>query len=97
MVVNDIGEINLDGRVLEGINVDRMVERSSGCICCSMSSQFGYALQEIVATTQAEFGSCCYAIRSSTGICHPGTAGSASAMSPCRKMTEFEEHLLCRT
>jgi G3E family GTPase len=54
VVVNDIGEINLDGRVLEGVNVDRMVELSNGCICCSIGYQFGAAIQEIVTTTQAE-------------------------------------------
>jgi cobalamin biosynthesis protein CobW len=54
VVVNDIGEINLDGRVLEGFNVDRMVELSNGCICCSISYQFGSAVQEIIDTTQAE-------------------------------------------
>lgn len=54
VVVNDIGAINLDGRILEGVNVDRMVELSNGCVCCSISYQFGYAIQEIVETTQAE-------------------------------------------
>src|SRR5262249_11857844 len=29
----------------------------------------------------------CYSKRSLTAICHPGTAGSASAMSPRRKIT----------
>lgn len=54
VVVNDIGEMNVDGRVLEGINVDRMVELSNGCICCSISYQFGVAMQEIIATTSPE-------------------------------------------
>ncbi len=54
VVVNDIGALNLDGRVLEGVNVDRMVELSNGCICCSISYQFGVAIQEIIETTQAE-------------------------------------------
>ncbi len=51
VVVNDIGTLNLDGRVLEGVNVDRMVELSNGCICCSISYQFGVAIQEIIETT----------------------------------------------
>lgn len=54
VVVNDIGDVNIDGRILEGVNVDRMVELSNGCICCSISSQFGYAMQEIVETTNPE-------------------------------------------
>jgi G3E family GTPase len=54
VVVNDIGEINLDGRILEGVNVDRMVELSNGCICCSISYRFGAAMQELIDTTQPE-------------------------------------------
>lgn len=54
VVVNDIGEVNLDGRVLAGINVDSMVELSNGCICCSVSYQFGAAIQEIIMTTGVE-------------------------------------------
>jgi G3E family GTPase len=54
VVVNDLGEVNLDGHILAGINVDRMVELSNGCICCSIGPQFAAALQEIVATVQPE-------------------------------------------
>jgi G3E family GTPase len=54
VVVNEIGDLNLDGRIIEGVNVDKMVELSNGCICCSISYQFGYAMQEIVETTKPE-------------------------------------------
>jgi G3E family GTPase len=54
VVVNEIGDFNLDGRVIEGTNVEKMVELSNGCICCSISYQFGYAMQEIVETTRPE-------------------------------------------
>jgi G3E family GTPase len=54
VVVNDLGEVNLDGPILAGINVDRMVELSNGCICCTIGPQFAAAMQEIVATVQPE-------------------------------------------
>jgi G3E family GTPase len=36
VIVNEIGEIGIDGQVVTGLNyVEKMVELSSGCICCS--------------------------------------------------------------
>jgi G3E family GTPase len=54
VVVNDLGEVNLDGHILAGINVDRMVELSNGCICCTIGPQFAAAMQEIAATVHPE-------------------------------------------
>jgi len=52
LIVNDFGEIGIDGVVLQGMNVDRMVELPSGCICCTIGSRFALAVQEIVETVQ---------------------------------------------
>jgi len=55
VVVNEIGEIGIDGRLIEGLDsVDQMVELTSGCICCSPGLQFGLAVQEILETTKPE-------------------------------------------
>jgi G3E family GTPase len=48
VVVNDLAEYDIDGRVLKGINVDRLVTLTNGCVCCSGIYQLGSALQEIV-------------------------------------------------
>lgn len=66
VVVNEIGDLHLDGRIIEGVNVDKMVELSNGCICCSISYQFGYAMQEIVETTHPEL-----IIIETTGVADP--------------------------
>ena len=50
VIVNDLAEYDIDGRVLKGINVDRMVTLNNGCVCCSGIYQLGSALQEIVQT-----------------------------------------------
>ena len=49
-VVNEIGEIGLDGRVLTGFaSVERVVELPSGCICCSIEdARFDLAVRELV-------------------------------------------------
>jgi len=55
VIVNEIGEIGIDGRLIEGLdNVDQMVELNSGCICCSPGLQFGLAVQEILDTVKPE-------------------------------------------
>lgn len=50
VIVNEIGEIGIDGAVLEGLrHVERMVELSNGCVCCSIDdAQFELAVDEIV-------------------------------------------------
>jgi G3E family GTPase len=52
VIVNELGDLNVDGPVLRGMNVDKMVELSSGCICCSGLYRLGSGLEEIVRTTQ---------------------------------------------
>ena len=41
-----MGKIGLDGALLSGLNVD-VVEMTSGCICCSIKTDFLRAVQEI--------------------------------------------------
>ena len=52
LIVNDFGDIGIDGVVLQGMNVDKMVELPSGCVCCTIGSRFALAVQEIVDTVQ---------------------------------------------
>jgi len=51
VIVNDMADLNVDGKVIKAMNVDKMVELTSGCICCSGVYQMGVALQEIIKTT----------------------------------------------
>ena len=48
VIVNDLADVNVDGPVLRGMNVDKMVELSSGCVCCSGLYRLGAGLEEIV-------------------------------------------------
>src|SRR3970040_1468617 len=52
VIVNEMADLGVDGQVLRGINVDKMVELSSGCICCSGFLQLGVAVQEIIDTVE---------------------------------------------
>jgi len=68
VVMNEIGEIGIDGKVITGLsNVEKMVELSSGCICCTIDDyRFDLAIQEIVDTVKPHV-----IIIESTGLADP--------------------------
>jgi cobalamin biosynthesis protein CobW len=68
LIVNEIGEIGIDGKVVTGLDyVEKMVELSSGCICCSIDEyRFDLAIQEIIETVKPHL-----IIIESTGLADP--------------------------
>jgi G3E family GTPase len=68
VVMNEIGEVGIDGRVVTGLSaVEKMVELSSGCICCQIDDyKFDLAIQEIVETAKPHL-----IIIESTGLADP--------------------------
>ncbi len=68
LVVNEIGDVGVDGTVVTGLNyVEKMVELSSGCICCSIDEyRFDLAIQEIIETLQPDL-----IVIESTGLADP--------------------------
>ena len=68
VIMNEIGEIGIDGKVVTGLsNVEKMVELSSGCICCSIDDyRFDLAIQEIVDTVRPHV-----IVIESTGLADP--------------------------
>jgi cobalamin biosynthesis protein CobW len=68
VIMNEIGEIGIDGKVVTGLSaVEKMVELSSGCICCSIDDyKFDLAIQEIIETTRPHL-----IVIESTGLADP--------------------------
>lgn len=68
LIVNEIGEVGIDGKVVTGLDyVEKMVELSSGCICCSIDEyRFDLAIQEIVDTVAPDL-----IVIESTGLADP--------------------------
>src|SRR2546427_360576 len=68
VIMNEIGEVGIDGKVVTGLaNVEKMVELTSGCICCSIDDyRFDLAIQEIVETARPHL-----VIIESTGLADP--------------------------
>jgi cobalamin biosynthesis protein CobW len=68
VIMNEIGDVGIDGRVVTGLSaVEKMVELSSGCICCTIDDyRFDLAVQEIIDTARPHL-----IIIESTGLADP--------------------------
>ncbi len=47
VIMNEFGEINIDGKIIKGKNVN-MIELMGGCVCCSLTGEFEAAIKEII-------------------------------------------------
>jgi G3E family GTPase len=66
IIVNEVGEVGVDGALLSGQNVD-MVELTSGCICCTIQTDFLRAVEEIRNRIDPDF-----LVVEATGVAQPG-------------------------
>jgi G3E family GTPase len=66
LIVNEVGNLGIDGTLLSGQNVD-MMEITSGCICCTLKSDFSKALQEIHDRVSPDI-----LVVEATGVAQPG-------------------------
>ncbi|MCU0493405.1 MAG: GTP-binding protein [Chloroflexaceae bacterium] len=66
LIVNEFGEVGFDGQAVEGLHVERMIELTSGCICCSVGTDFLLAVEEIIDTTQPDL-----IVVETTGLAEP--------------------------
>lgn len=69
VVVNEIGEIGIDGRVLTGFDyVENVVELASGCVCCSIDEyRFDLAVDELLRRLDPTL-----LVLETTGVADPG-------------------------
>jgi G3E family GTPase len=66
LIVNEVGNMGIDGTLLTGKNVD-MMEITSGCICCTLKTDFSRAIQEIHDRIKPDF-----LVVEATGVAQPG-------------------------
>lgn len=66
VIVNEIGQIGIDGTLLSGQDVD-VLELTSGCICCTIKTDFFKAVQEIHRRFNPS-----YLVVETTGVAQPG-------------------------
>ncbi len=73
VIVNEFGEVGVDGEILRGSNVD-MVELNSGCLCCTLKGSLMLAVEELQAKAKVE-----RIIVEATGVAQPGELTEALA------------------
>ena len=73
VIVNEFGEVGVDGDILRGNNVD-IVELNSGCLCCMLKGSLMLAVEELRAKANVE-----RVIVESTGVAQPGELTEALA------------------
>ena len=71
VIVNDIGEVNIDANLIEKGGIvsgkdDSLVALQNGCICCTLNTDLLEQLQDIVETKKFD-----YIIIEASGICEP--------------------------
>lgn len=65
IVMNEFGEIDIDGRLIAGKNV-LMKELAGGCVCCSMAGEFEEAIKEILEKARPDL-----IVLETTGVAEP--------------------------
>lgn len=53
LIVNEFGEVGIDGTVLKNVHSE-VLEISEGCICCTLSNEFNQGVQEIIKNYNPE-------------------------------------------
>ena len=86
VIVNDIGEVNIDADLIQKGGVvnqqdDSLVALQNGCICCTLKMDLVKQLQDIIAQQRFD-----YIVIEASGICEPGpiaqTICSIPSMAP---------------
>ena len=72
VIVNDIGEVNIDATLIQQGGVvnqqdDSLVALQNGCICCTLKMDLVKQLQDIIQTQRFD-----YIVIEASGICEPG-------------------------
>ncbi len=72
VIVNDIGEVNIDADLIEkggvvGQQDDSLVALQNGCICCTLKMDLVKQLQDIIEMQRFD-----YIVIEASGICEPG-------------------------
>lgn len=86
VIVNDIGEVNIDADLIQQGGIvnqqdDSLVALQNGCICCTLKMDLVKQLQDIIALQKFD-----YIVIEASGICEPGpiaqTICSIPSMAP---------------
>ena len=91
VIVNDIGEVNIDADLIQKGGVvnqedDSLVALQNGCICCTLKMNLVQQLQEILAQQRFD-----YIVIEASGICEPAPIAQTLCSIP-QMGTDFTKH-----
>ncbi|MBR2291998.1 MAG: GTP-binding protein [Prevotella sp.] len=91
VIVNDIGEVNIDADLIQQGGIvnqkdDSLVALQNGCICCTLKMDLVQQLQDIIALQRFD-----YIVIEASGICEPGPIAQTICSIP-QMAPEVTEH-----
>lgn len=95
VIVNDIGEVNIDAALIQkggvvGKKDDSLVALQNGCICCTLKMDLIEQLNDIVKMKRFD-----YIVIEASGICEPEPIAQTICSIP-RMGGEYTKHGICR-
>jgi len=95
VIVNDIGEVNIDASLIEqggivGEKDDSLVALQNGCICCTLKMDLVQQLSEIVDMKKFD-----YIVIEASGICEPAPIAQTISAYP-QMYPEYAKNGVCR-
>lgn len=67
LIVNEFGDVGVDGDILSGNDID-VIQLSSGCLCCTLKGSLKSAIEELAATQNVD-----HVVVEATGVAEPET------------------------
>lgn len=95
VIVNDIGEVNIDADLIQkggvvGKKDDSLVALQNGCICCTLKADLIEQINELLETERFD-----YIVIEASGICEPEPIAQTICSIP-RLGKEYTRHGICR-
>ena len=95
VIVNDIGEVNIDASLIEQGGIvteknDSLVALSNGCICCNLKMDLVSQITDIIKQDKFD-----YIVIEASGICEPIPIAQTITMMP-EMFTNYTEQDICR-
>ena len=95
VIVNDIGEVNIDAELIQkggvvGKKDESLVALQNGCICCTLKMDLIEQINDILKMHRFD-----YIVIEASGICEPAPIAQTICSIP-RMGDEYTEHGLCR-
>ena len=96
VIVNDIGEVNIDASLIQqggvvGQGDDSLVALQNGCICCTLKMDLVKQLNDLINTCQFD-----YIVIEASGICEPAPIAQTISTYPQMIAPEALKHGVAR-